>query len=72
METILNQLLVIKKSIICRFLEKEWLRHKAKKGEMMEEEVNRQKKTLKRKVTICFNSDSRGSTIYRKQRIVVC
>ena len=29
-------------------------------------------KALKRKVTICFNSDSRGLTIYRKQRIVVC
>ena len=29
-------------------------------------------KALKRKVTICYNSDSRGLTIYRKQRIVVC
>ena len=47
MESILKQLLFIKKSIICRFLEKEWLRHKAKKGEMTEEEVNRQKKLSK-------------------------
>ena len=29
-------------------------------------------KTLKRKVIIYFNSDSRRLTIYRKQRIVFC